>query len=422
MSKNAPDLEPGPGRAPSTATRRQTAVRRPPTSARLAREARQQRLAYFGLFGVILLIVLVIAGGALWEYVVQPAQAVATVNGRAIRNDELKRYQGFETFLLQNQYSQLQAEISQLSQGKNAKANQTIVQQLQSQLSTVQANASNIQAYTLSQMEQSIELAQAAAKLKPSAAPTSAQIDAALAKLKTDVNKSNKNGYARILNTGINEQDLRNYYLTQQVVQDNVTKHFAAQVKRVQPQAKARHILVAASKKSLADNLATSIRKGADFAALAKKYSTDNGGPAPTTTKGETAQQKKQAEQQYQQSVRESSANNGGWLRDPTSGKFVANQPSWITPQTSFVKPVLDAILSMKPGEVRVVKSQFGWHVIQVTAHRDVKLSKKDYATQQQQQGQQGYQNWATTATDTSKNKVNPPDPYAQFPPPTTVQ
>ena len=122
------------------------------------------------------------------------------------------------------------------------------------------------------------------------------------------------------------------------------------------------------------------------------------------------------------QAQRKSSAFNGGWLRDTDPSKpFVPNQPTWLTPQTSFVAPVLDAILSMKPGEVRVVHSQFGWHVIQVTQHGTLHLSKAQVTALRQQKGAQDYQQWQTTATDPTKNKVVPSNPYVQFPSTTTT-
>jgi parvulin-like peptidyl-prolyl isomerase len=80
------------------------------------------------------------------------------------------------------------------------------------------------------------------------------------------------------------------------------------------------------------------------------------------------------------------------------------------------VAPVLDAILSMKPGEVRVVHSTFGWHIIQVTQHGTLHLSQAQLKALRQQKGAQDYQQWEATATDSTKNKVVPPDPYVQFP------
>jgi parvulin-like peptidyl-prolyl isomerase len=75
----------------------------------------------------------------------------------------------------------------------------------------------------------------------------------------------------------------------------------------------------------------------------------------------------------------------------------------------------------MKPGEVRVVQSQYGYHVIQVTAHATKHLSKSEVASIRQQKGQSGWQQWQTTATDPAKNKVNPANPYSQFPQGTPV-
>src|SRR5205807_7137029 len=129
------------------------------------------------------------------------------------------------------------------------------------------------------------------------------------------------------------------------VGRQTVTKHSEATVTSPQPEAKARHILVAGNQKARAQQLAAEVRKGANFAALARKYSTDNGVQAGVPLTG-TAKL---------QAQRTSSAFNGGWLRDP-SQPFVPNQPTWLTPQTSFVAPldatVLDAILAMKPDEV----------------------------------------------------------------------
>jgi parvulin-like peptidyl-prolyl isomerase len=384
-----------------TTTRRGPATaRRAATSRRLAREARQTRLAYVALFGVIVVVVATLVVGALWQFVISPAQAVATVNGVAIRNDAFQRYQKFETTLLNNQAAQLQGEISRLqADTKHAAANAQLISQLQQQQQQVQSNQSNIPAYTLSQMENALELTQAAAKI--GAAPTRAQLDAEMANLRKQAGPI---AYAQLLSTtGVQLDDLRTYFAAPGVVQQSVTKHFEGTVASTEPQAKARHILVAG--KARAQQLAAEVRKGANFADLARKYSTDKGLQAGVPLTG-TA--KLQAE-------RTSSAFNGGWLRDP-SQPFVSNQPTWLTPQTNFVAPVLDAILSMKPDEVRVVHSQFGWHVIQVTQHGTLHLSKAQLNALRQQKGAQAYQQWQTTATDPTKNKVVPSNPYVQFP------
>jgi parvulin-like peptidyl-prolyl isomerase len=376
-----------------TTTRRGPATaRRTATSRRLAREARQRRLAYVALFGVIVVVAATLLVGALWQFVISPAQVVATVNGVAIRNDAFQRYQKFETTLLTNQAAQLQGEIAKLqADKKNAAANGQFISQLQQQLQQVQSYQSNIPAYTLSQMQNALELTQAAARI--GAAPTPAQLNAAMANLRKQAGPI---AYAQLLSTtGVQPGDLRTYFAAPSVVQQNVTKHFEATVPSTQPEAKARHILVAG--KARAQQLAAEVRKGANFAALARKYSTDNGLQAGVPLTG-TAKL---------QAQRTSSAFNGGWLRDP-SQPFVPNQPTWLTPQTGFVAPVLDAILSMKPGEVRVVQSQFGWHVIQVTQHGTLHLSKAQLNALRQQKGAQDYQQWQA--------KVVPSNPSLQFP------
>jgi len=411
-TSSRPRATAGGGAVPPVGTARRAAPpRRPAQSVRLAREARQQRLWYSILFAVVALIVLTLIGGALWEYVIYPGQAIATVNGQSIRTDSFNRFQKFETTLLTNQSSQLQAQIYQLqADTKNAAANAQLIQQLQTQQTTVAGNQQNVPAYTLSQMEQALELQQAARKIGAQA--TTAQLDAQMATLRK------QSGYASLVSgTGVQDGDIRTYFATPAVVQQNVTKHYQGTVAKTEPEAKARHILVTAQNKTLADNLAAAIKanNGATFGALAQKYSIDNGTNGTQISKLPKAQQAQALAAQKQ-----SSAYNGGWLRDP-SQPFVSNQPSWLTPQTQFVPEVLNAVLSMKPGEVRVVKSQYGYHVIQVTARATHTLTTAERDAILQQNGQKGYQAWFTSATDATKNRVSPPDPNAQFPPATPV-
>lgn len=411
MSKKEADLNTGStrrARTPFSTTRRgNVAVRRAAASSRLAREARQQRLAYFALFGVIVLVLITLIAGALWEYVLSPAQPVATVNGVTIRTDTFNRFKNFEGFLLQNQINGIQSQIGQLqADTKHAAANAAVISQLQQQLQLVQGNASNVAAYTAQQMESALEQTQAAAKIGQ--APTPAQLDAAMINLQKQA--GGPPGYHSMLqSTGVQPDDLRTYFASLGVVQNNVTNYLSATVPKTQPEGQARHILV--STKARALQLQQAIRAGANFGALAKKWSIDNGLSVQPGTPPLTGTAKLQAEEQ-------SSAWNGGWLRDP-SQPFARNKPTWITPQTSYVAQVLNAILAMKPGEVRVVQSQFGYHVIQVTAHRVRRLTKAEITTQAQQK----FQQWQTDATSAAKNKVMPPDPFTQFPAPapTTV-
>ena len=97
-----------------------------------------------------------------------------------------------------------------------------------------------------------------------------------------------------------------------------------------QTEMKARHILVATEAE--AKTIAEQLKKGGDFAKIAKEKSTDK-----------------------------SSAENGGDL-----GFFTADQ---------VVEPFAKAAFALKDGETSApVQSQFGWHIIQAQSRRDTKM------------------------------------------------
>jgi peptidyl-prolyl cis-trans isomerase D len=122
------------------------------------------------------------------------------------------------------------------------------------------------------------------------------------------------------------DKDIQNYYNRQR---DSGLTH--------PEQVRARHILIAvsadatpaqkAAAKAKADDLLKQIKGGADFAKLAKQFSDDPG-----------------------------TKNSGGDL-----GYFEQGQ---------MVKPFADAALGMKAGELTVVQTQYGYHVIQVEDHK----------------------------------------------------
>jgi foldase protein PrsA len=118
----------------------------------------------------------------------------------------------------------------------------------------------------------------------------------------------------------VSDQDLQDYF--------NKNKDKYVQVK-------ARHILV--DKKSTADSIEKQLKSGADFATLAKKYSTDTGSKV-----------------------------NGGELGWVKKGQMV---PQFET-----------ALFKLKKGEIsQPVKSQYGYHIIQA---EDVKDSLSDFKSQ----------------------------------------
>ena len=122
------------------------------------------------------------------------------------------------------------------------------------------------------------------------------------------------------------EKEIQNYYNRQR---DAALTH--------PEQVRARHILIAvpadatpaqkAAAKAKAEDLLKQIKAGGDFAKLAKQFSDDPG-----------------------------TRSAGGDL-----GYFE---------QSQMVKPFADAAFRMKPGELAVVQTQFGYHVIQVEDHK----------------------------------------------------
>ena len=337
------------------------------------------------------------------------SQPIATVNGDPIPADAFQRFQGFEDFLLTARIAQLQQLLSRPGDAPFARQ----------ELRIVQDDLAHLPAYTLRQMEQVLELRQAAVRID--ATPTQSQIAAEYRRVQRAYDRNGSAGsFAHELHAlGVTPTDVQAYYVAPVVVVRNVIQHFQGRAPRAQPWAVARHILVATQSRALL--IQKDIENGGNFAMLARRYSIDNGiqPGAPLTGTARL-----QAEQQ-------SSAYNGGWLRDPqpaySSQRRIPSsvpstatyRPTWLTPQTGFVKPVLDAILSMKAGEVRVVQSLYGFHVVQVVARQAHLLSVRERDAILQQQGEQGYQLWFTEATDPARNRIVPPDPYAQFPQPT---
>src|SRR6185312_2451977 len=102
-----------------------------------------------------------------------------------------------------------------------------------------------------------------------------------------------------------------------------VTNRLGATISPLGPlEVHARHILVKTKDKALAHSLLTQLKHGASWKVLAKKYSTDTG-----------------------------TKDKGGDLGTFQKGQMVA--------------PFDKAVFSMKPGEIRLVKSTFGWHIVQ---------------------------------------------------------
>jgi hypothetical protein len=143
----------------------------------------------------------------------------------------------------------------------------------------------------------------------------------------------------RLTEVGFTEATFHTYIangITEQNVYNVVSKNAPADGKIV------RHILVATKDKALADKLAKELQAdhGSDFAALAKKYSTDTG-----------------------------SASQGGSLGVVTKGQMVP----------AFDKAVFS---TLKYGQISdPVKSQYGWHIIEVLGPGQTQTAMNNYFT-----------------------------------------
>ncbi len=81
---------------------------------RAEREARLQRYLLLGAAGVVLLAVLIVAGGIFYDQVIWPDQPVAAVDGQPIRTREFQKRFRFAEDLLQRQVALLEQEIAAL--------------------------------------------------------------------------------------------------------------------------------------------------------------------------------------------------------------------------------------------------------------------------------------------------------------------
>jgi parvulin-like peptidyl-prolyl isomerase len=224
---------------------------------------------------------------------------------------------------------------------------------------------------------------------------TKKQIDAKYAQLEKQLGGA-KNLKAQAKAQGLTLQDVRDVVIRPNLLSEGIYNKITKDVKVTdkdvsdyykknlklyqQPESRdVRHILV--SNRALANTLYDRIKGGADFAALAKKYSKDPGSRA-----------------------------QGGKLT------IVKGQTAAPFDQTAFL---LDKGQVSKP-----VKTQYGWHIIQAlsdvkpprtTPLKDVKTAIKQQLLQQRKQAA-----WTKWINDTKKEYAKKVHYQAGFAPPTT--
>lgn len=320
------------------------------------RESLKERIALVA--GIVLAVVIagLLGWGVLYDSVIHPNQVAAennkpiaiigTTHPYVVTTGFYKALANFDNTSDTNQIQTYQSQVAQLSAAP--KKNAALIAQYQQQIQAYQQNLQNLSQSTLNNIlsdETVIQRAPAAGiAITPqvrNAAYT--QIMKQMGGPRELASFIAKSGMTRDQVLMLNLGD----YIRNTLLQPKLIKA----IKPYQTKVRASHILV--KSKAEAYKLLKQIQQGANFAALAKKYSTDK-----------------------------SSAVKGGDLGYFAHGAMVA--------------PFDKAAFSMKVGQVRVVQSQFGWHVIKVTGRETVKLTPAEMAQQQQNAVPQWIQNQET--------------------------
>jgi peptidyl-prolyl cis-trans isomerase D len=156
---------------------------------------------------------------------------------------------------------------------------------------------------------------------------------------------------------GISEQTLRNVYEAQ-ILRNKLMDEQEKDLPTTDTQVLARHILVDTEEE--AKKMEDLLKSGQDFGALAKQYSKDTG-----------------------------SGQNGGEL-------------GW-APASSYVPEFAAAVKTLKIGEIsQPVKTQFGYHIIQVIAREDLPLT----ADELQAKKQTAFTDWLKSVHDSAKINI----------------
>ncbi len=317
---------------------------------RQEREAIKERIALFGGIALAIVLAVLLGYGWLQDNVITPARVsaennkpVAIVGSDTIRMGFFKRYEKFEQTQLTSQAQQIQQEITSLQ--PQAKKNAALLQQLQLQNSSIQQQLGSLAGNALTSLIDNETILQRSSSAGVPVTPKVA--NAAMTNLVHQA--GGKQQMINYINqSGLTYNEFKDQIVAQAVSSKLQTK-LAASVSHYQTKVRASHILIPTAKKSLAETVYHKVLAGANFAALARKYSIDTG-----------------------------SAKKGGDL-----GYFVHG---------AMVAPFDSAAFSMKVGQIRMVRSQYGWHIIKVTGRERARLTAQEY----QQQQQAALQNWLT--------------------------
>lgn len=306
------------------------------------REALKERIALFGGIAIAAIVALVLAWGWVNDNVISPAnraaadnKPVAQVGSDMIRMGYFKRYEKFQKTRLTSQQTQDQQALSQYtSQPKKYAAQISQIQQDQSLLTQELSNLGQNSLQALIDDDVMFQRAKYA-----NVVLSQAQYNKAWKSLESSAGGPiHLQQY--IQQSGLSMSEMQTL-VKAQVLQQQLNTTLAKQVPHSRTEVRASHILIPATKKSLADQVYNMAKRGSNFAALAKKYSKDPG-----------------------------SAKKGGDL-----GFF---------PQGQMVPEFNKAAFSMKVGEIRLIKSSLGYHIIKLTGRKQHQLTAQEYKTAQQ--------------------------------------
>ncbi len=313
------------------------------------RESVKERFALFAGIALAVVLVGLIGWGTLNEYVIQPnnqraadAKPVAIIGNYTITIGFFKRFEQAQDTNINNNIAQYQAELNSLQ--ANPTANAAQISQVNQQISQYQAALGSLPTDTLNAaVDDQIAIQRGYVAGVPD---TPAIRKAALTQAIHAAGGPRHFYNLTVPQSGLSLNEYT-FLITGDYIQNKLQPKIAAKVAHTQLEVRASHILIASKNKALAERLFQEVKKGANFAALAKKYSIDKASGA-----------------------------KGGDL-----GFF---------PRGQMVAPFDKAAFSMKVGEIRLVKSQFGWHIIKVTARQKKALSASAY----QQAQSSAYQTW----------------------------
>jgi len=291
------------------------------------REAVKERIALFAGIGLAVLVLGLLGWGLLKDNVIDPNQQAAANNVPIASVGNFTVTTGFFKNFEQFRYNQLTQQAAQAQQAATSlKKNDPQQAQIQAEISGIQQELGNLAPIALTNLLDDSTLIQRSSILGVTTSQKA--IDASMFQLeKAQGGKVHLQQF--IQSTGLSSDQFR-MLVVGDYLRGKVAAVLAKKVNPYQLKVRASHILLPAKQKALAQRLLHEVEHGANFAALARKYSTDTG-----------------------------SKKLGGDLGFVARGAMV---------------PAFDrAIFSMKVGEFRLVQSRYGWHVIKLTGHQQVK-------------------------------------------------